>query len=536
MQPQRPVYWYSGQFLEPQHFQQADAFHASERASLLQSAQPCFWGVGNLDVDEAALAEGWILVRSGIMRFQDGTEVVISAVPEDGNAILPSRSFREAWTDPHMPFTVFAGLPPLKPYGNVAGIPSCMRDGGRLIGCDADTLPEAPGRYLCPNSDDSIADRYALPLATESRRDMPVRTLYLYPRLFWENETTDRPDWLFLPLLRLTDEGSGPRPDPAYAPPSLYVEANPVLRGLARGLEARLAAAIRRLEPARRRGLDEPATSRQLLLVNAARTLSELRHALAWPGTAPHELFGLLRNGFAAAAACVRLAQPGLSAAGVRQMLYRYADDLGDPGRDDAYGYGLPVLTRYFHDRLCPGQRFRDMPASDIWSHEGLDYCIAAGLISGTSEVTVSPDMLATRAQIVQLLWAAAGSPKTTGTLPFTDVAPGAWYYDAVHWAYRTGLVSGTSPTTFTPDAAITRQDFTVILYAQAGRPAMIGTALAAFPDAGQVAGYAYAALIWAVEQGLIGGVGTPSGPQLAPRGYATRAQVAKILMGYYDK
>ena len=109
MQPQRPVYWYSGQFLEPQHFQQADAFHASERASLLQSAQPCFWGVGNLDVDEAALAEGRILVRSGIMRFQDGTEVVIAAVPEDGNAILPSRSFREAWTDPHMPFTVFAG-------------------------------------------------------------------------------------------------------------------------------------------------------------------------------------------------------------------------------------------------------------------------------------------------------------------------------------------------------------------------------------------------------------------------------------------
>ena len=219
-----------------------------------------------------------------------------------------------------MPFTVFAGLPPLKPYGNVAGIPSCMRDGGRLIGCDADTLPEAPGRYLCPNSDDSIADRYALPLATESRRDMPVRTLYLYPRLFWENETTDRPDWLFLPLLRLTDEGSGPRPDPAYAPPSLYVEANPVLRGLARGLEARLAAAIRRLEPARRRGLDEPATSRQLLLVNAARTLSELRHALAWPGTAPRELFGLLRNGFAAAAACV-----GIAAADA-MPLYRHDD------------------------------------------------------------------------------------------------------------------------------------------------------------------------------------------------------------------
>ena len=224
------------------------------------------------------------------------------------------------------------------------------------------------------------------------------------------------------------------------------------------------------------------------------------------------------------------------TAARVRRTLCDYAEDLGAPGRDDQYGNGFPVLTQCFHDRLCPGRRFADMPDADAWSHAGLDYCIAAGLIHGMTPVTVAPQALATRAQVVQLLWAAAGSPKTTGTLPFTDVAPGAWYYDAVHWAYRTGLVSGTSPTTFTPNAAITRQDFTVILYAQAGRPAMIGTALAAFPDAGQVAGYAYAALTWAVEQGLIGGVGTLSGPQLAPRGYATRAQVAKILMGYYDK
>ena len=217
-------------------------------------------------------------------------------------------------------------------------------------------------------------------------------------------------------------------------------------------------------------------------------------------------------------------------------MLYRYADDLGDPGRDDSYGYGLPVLTRYFHDRLCPGQRFRDMPASDIWSHEGLDYCIAAGLISGTSEVTVSPDMLATRAQIVQLLWAAAGSPETAGTLPFTDVSADAWFYPAVRWAYRTGLVSGTSETTFDPEAPITRQDFALILYTQSGSPAMTGSVLRNFPDVEQVSGYAYAALTWAVEQGLINGVGTPEGALLAPHGYASRAQVATILMAYCDR
>ena len=238
----------------------------------------------------------------------------------------------------------------------------------------------------------------------------------------------------------------------------------------------------------------------------------------------------------AAAAACVQLAQPGVTAARVRQTLYGYAEDLGAPGRDDRYGYGLPVLTQCFHDRLCPGQRFADMPGAGAWSHDGLDYCIAAGLMSGTSDVTVSPDMTASRAQLVQLLWAAAGSPETTGTLPFTDVAPGAWYYAAVRWAYRTGLVAGTSPTTFDPNAAVTRQDLAVILYEQSGRPAATGGELAAFPDVGHVAGYAYAALTWAVAQGLVSGVGTASGALLAPRGCASRAQVATILTAYYDR
>ena len=178
----------------------------------------------------------------------------------------------------------------------------------------------------------------------------------------------------------------------------------------------------------------------------------------------------------AAAAACVQLAQPGVTAARVRQTLYGYAEDLGAPGRDDRYGYGLPVLTQCFHDRLCPGQRFTDMPGAGVWSHDGLDYCIAAGLISGTS------------------------------------------------------------PTTFDPNAAVTRQDLAVILYEQSGRPAATGGELAAFPDVGHVAGYAYAALTWAVAQGLVSGVGTASGAQLAPRGYASRAQVATILTAYYDR
>ncbi|MEG2005268.1 MAG: type VI secretion system baseplate subunit TssK, partial [Bilophila sp.] len=181
MQPQRPVYWYSGQFLEPQHLQQTDAFHTSGKAALLEAVLPCFWGVGRLNVDEVALAEGQLVIRTAALRFQDGTEAVIADILENGNALLPSRYFRDDWKERHAPFTVFVGLPPLKPSGNVAGIPVCERNNGKLIACDADTLPEASGRYLCPNTDDSIADRYALPLSTESLGDAPVRTLYLYP-------------------------------------------------------------------------------------------------------------------------------------------------------------------------------------------------------------------------------------------------------------------------------------------------------------------------------------------------------------------
>ena len=129
------------------------------------------------------------------------------------------------------------------------------------------------------------------------------------------------------------------------------------------------------------------------------------------------------------------------------------------------------------------------------------------------------------------MLWAAAGSPETAGTLPFTDVSTDAWFYPAVRWAYRTGLVSGTSETTFDPEAPITRQDFALILYTQSGSPAMTGSVLRDFPDVEQVSGYAYAALTWAVEQGLINGVGTPEGALLA-----SRAQVATILMAYCDR
>lgn len=145
-----------------------------------------------------------------------------------------------------------------------------------------------------------------------------------------------------------------------------------------------------------------------------------------------------------------------------------------------------------------PGFAFRDMPAPTDWSHEGLDYCIYRGYIAGTSASTVAPTGVCTRAQLVSILYRVQGEPakvngyelKKLGS-PFRgDVPSDAWYTDAIWWAKLTGVVSGTSATTFDPSGEITREQLAVILYnytKQFAPGSLTATgSLAGFPDAGQ--------------------------------------------------
>lgn len=192
----------------------------------------------------------------------------------------------------------------------------------------------------------------------------------------------------------------------------------------------------------------------------------------------------------------------------------------------------------------CPGYAFRDMPAPSIWSHAGLDYCITHGYIAGTSATTVTPDGECTRAMIVSILYRVQGEPtKVNGyelkklAPPFDDVERGRWYTDAIWWAKLTGVVSGMSPSTFAPDAPITRAQLAVILYnyTQQFAPGSLTEtgSLTGFPDADSVPSWARTAMAWAVGNGLISGVGENGVSYLRPEGCATRAQVATILMNY---
>lgn len=192
----------------------------------------------------------------------------------------------------------------------------------------------------------------------------------------------------------------------------------------------------------------------------------------------------------------------------------------------------------------CPGYAFRDMPAPTDWAHEGLDYCIYHGYIAGTSASTVAPNGVCTRAQLVSILYRMQGEPTAVRGIelaklraPFKDVPRGQWYTDAIWWAKLTGVVAGTSATTFDPEGEITREQLAVILYnytKQFASGSLTATgSLAGFPDAGSVSSWARTEMAWAVGNGLISGTGSGSVAYLSPQGSATRAQVAAILMRF---
>ena len=185
----------------------------------------------------------------------------------------------------------------------------------------------------------------------------------------------------------------------------------------------------------------------------------------------------------------------------------------------------------------CPSAGFTDVPGEDNWAHAGIDYCVANGLMSGVGDNLFAPKMTTTRAQIVQILYNLEGEPNVSGTMPFTDLTQN-WYKDAVLWAYQTGVVSGTSATTFAPDLPVTREQIAVILMGYAEK--VLGVTrtwtpadLSVFPDAGSVSGWAKDALADAVALGLISGASNGGVTYLSPKCSATREQVATILMEF---
>lgn len=204
------------------------------------------------------------------------------------------------------------------------------------------------------------------------------------------------------------------------------------------------------------------------------------------------------------------------------------------------------MLSCYYHDATLKAT-WKDKAEVDVtemfsdvtknWAYPGIQYCVTHQLMSGVGGNLFAPKMTTTRAQIVQILYNLEGEPKVSGTTPFTDLTQN-WYKDAVLWAYQTGVVVGTSATTFEPDRPVTREQIAVILMEYMTRVLKLERTwtpadLSVFPDAGSVSGWAKDALADAVALGLISGASNGGQTYLEPQGSATREQVATILMEF---
>ena len=177
---------------------------------------------------------------------------------------------------------------------------------------------------------------------------------------------------------------------------------------------------------------------------------------------------------------------------------------------------------------------FSDVSSSD-WFYDAVNYVFSKGIMVGVTENSFAPNSSLTRAMIVQMLYSLEGSPEVTGTAPFTDVAIGQWYTNAITWAASNNIVSGMGDGTFAPNNNITREQLAMILYNYAqlkGNAVTASGNLAAFTDGNEVSDWAETAVRWAVGEGLMSGKGNGV---LDPVGTTTRAEAASMFMRFME-
>ncbi len=179
-----------------------------------------------------------------------------------------------------------------------------------------------------------------------------------------------------------------------------------------------------------------------------------------------------------------------------------------------------------------PATEFTDVPAQ-AWYHKAVEYVSQSGIMNGVSEASFAPNGEMSRAMLVTVLYRMESEPAASYAPQFTDVTENQWYTKAVMWAKEKGMVEGLGDGSFGVAQSVTRQQMAVMLCRYAlykGIDVKATNDISSYLDSTEVEGWALDAMLWANAQGLI--KGTDAG-LLAPRGSASRAQVAEILMRY---
>ena len=186
---------------------------------------------------------------------------------------------------------------------------------------------------------------------------------------------------------------------------------------------------------------------------------------------------------------------------------------------------------------LCQLNSFADLSKS-AWYYSYVRDMVSYALMNGTSKTAFSPNKSLTRAMLVTILWRMEGEPQVMPS-GFGDVVSGKWYAGAVDWGSCDGIIYGYPDASFRPDDAITREQAAVILYRYYLyvfnlEPGSVNTSnLSKFSDSAKVSAYAKEAVSWAISNGILSGY--PDGT-LGPRGEASRAQIAKMIITFRSK
>ncbi|NCB74870.1 MAG: S-layer homology domain-containing protein [Clostridia bacterium] len=192
------------------------------------------------------------------------------------------------------------------------------------------------------------------------------------------------------------------------------------------------------------------------------------------------------------------------------------------------------VASFAYGDSDCPSKKFSDLDTT-LWYHEGVDYVLRNSLFKGITSTIFEPDEAMTRAMFVTVLYRLENKPEIPSGSPFDDVQSGAWYADAVTWAYNHNIVLGFDTDTFAPNEPVSREEMAAIMYRYAsykGYDVSATSTLSAYSDVASISDWALSPMKWSVAKELIVGM---SSDKLEPQASSTRAQVAVVFMRFIE-
>jgi type VI secretion system protein ImpJ len=277
---QRPLFWHQGLFLQPQHFQLADLYYSSLLTPFMKYPQPYFWGVGELQIQKAALGNRSFDMLKGEFLFPDGSYVVFP-----GNSVMEARNFEESWVEGGRPLKVFVGLKKWSDAGENVTVLPALKD-----------YSEVATRFVTTPDPEQIGDMH------RGGPPAQVKRLYFLLKIFWETEKEKLGDYLTLPLGQLVRMGEQVTLSEQFVPPPLSVASFENLGKLVKEIRDEVASRARQLEEYKtRKGIHTAEFgARDMVYLLALRSLNRyvplLHHVTEVPRVHPWLVYGALRQ------------------------------------------------------------------------------------------------------------------------------------------------------------------------------------------------------------------------------------------------